>query len=121
MTPVQYLQFLFPAFETLEEEAVATALEIAADYIPACLTESKQNEAQALYAAYLLEQRVNREAGASTSLPAGPLIQEKEGQLERRYADTTMLGTGYVDTSFYGRWKVLNDVCTFGAIVTRFG
>ncbi|ALH46213.1 hypothetical protein POR1_8 [Pseudomonas phage POR1] len=121
LTASEYLAFLYPASSTLPASQVATALTIAADYAPVCLIEAKQAEAVALYAAFLLEDVTKRADGVSTASPAGPLIREKEGQLERQYADGSATGEGYVDNSFYGRWKRLNDLCAVGAIVTRFG
>lgn len=121
LTASEYLLFLYPVSKHLPEEQVATALVIAADYAPACLIESKQTEAVALYAAYILEDVTRRADGSDSVSPAGPLIREKEGQLERQYADGSASGEGYVDNSFYGRWKRLNDLCAVGAIVTRFG
>lgn len=121
LTASEYLAFLYPASSTLPAAQVATALTIAADYAPLCLIEAKQAEAVALYAAFLLEDVTKRAEGGNSVAPSGPLIREKEGQLERQYADGSASGEGYVDQSFYGRWKRLNDLCAVGAIVTRFG
>jgi hypothetical protein len=121
MTAKEFLAFLYPRYSTTSEADVEVALRMAEDYIAACLSEAKQLESQALYAAYLLESKDKRENGDPLTTPAGPLIQEKEGQLERRYADPGLDGNNYVDHSYYGRWKALYDSCAFGAIVTRFG
>lgn len=122
MTVLDYLAFIYPAYASASPEAVLTAELISADYIPHCLTPVKQIEAQALYMAYLLEDVAARESGGNVSGVAGPLIHEKEGQLERRYADATKnVNATFRDNSYYGRWKELNDLCAFGAIVTRFG
>ena len=121
MTVEQYLAFIFPNFSDLAAADIASAVEMAAGYRAECLPLEKQNESQALYAAYLLELKAKRDSGADLSVPAGPLIQEKEGQLERRYSEANGLLNGYADHSYYGRWKALSDLCLFGAIVTRFG
>ena len=122
MTVLEYLAFIYPALATAAPESVAAAELISADYVPHCLTPVKQIEAQALYMAYLLEDVAARKSGGNVSGVAGPLIREKEGQLERQYADTTKNTNASVrDNSYYGRWKELNDICAFGAIVTRFG
>lgn len=122
MTAEQLLFFIYPTAQALPPEQIATALTLAADYRPECLPLARQDEAQALYAAYLLEDITARSSGGSTAGYAGPIVREKEGQLERQYADTTG-NAGFVshDNSFYGRWKALNDICAVGAIVTRFG
>jgi len=120
MTPQELLLFFYPAAAAADPQAVETALLLAADYRPACLPLTKQDEAQALYAAYLLEDITARNTGGNVTGYAGPLVREKEGQLERQYADTTG-NTALRDATFYGRWKELNDLCGFGAIATRFG
>lgn len=121
MTVEEYLAFIYPAYTDSSAEDIAFALLVAKDYNAECLPLNKQVESQALYAAYLLEGKVKRDSGEFTPIPAGPLIQEKEGQLERRYSDAGLNGENFVDHSYYGRWKALYDACSFGAIVTRFG
>jgi hypothetical protein len=121
MTVKELLQFILPTYEMFPQDQIDVALRLAEGYRPDCLTLDKQDEAQALYAAYLLETRQKRESGSAIGAVAGPIIKEKEGQLERQYADASANGGTYVDQSYYGRWKALSDVCAFGAIVTRFG
>ena len=121
MTVEEYLAFFYPAYSETDPEDVAIAVLMAADYNAACLPLNKQAESQALYAAYLLEAKAKRDSGDSLPAPAGPLIQEKEGQLERRYSEMGINPENFIDHSYYGRWKALYDSCAFGAIVTRFG
>ena len=122
MTPLEFLRFIYPSTDSLDPVQVETALAIAADYRPYCLPEARQDEAQALYAAYLLEDIAARSSGGYVGGYAGPIVREKEGQLERQYADTTSNDNFNTrDATFYGRWKELNDLCGIGAIVTRFG
>ena len=122
MTAIEWLNFVYPASVTADPTQVTTALTLAADYRPSCLPEARQDEAQALYAAYLLEDVAARSSGGYVGGYAGPIVREKEGQLERQYADTTgNTNFNTRDTTYYGRWKELNDLCGFGAIVTRFG
>lgn len=107
---VEDLDFLAPAVAGMSQSDKEKALEMAAAYRPACLPTAKQDEAQLLYAAWLLYGRLQQQDGEV--VPAG-VISEKEGDLQRTYGrnEATVDPLG-----FYGRWKALNDLCGFGAI-----
>ncbi|WAX22433.1 hypothetical protein P6F34_gp90 [Pseudomonas phage MiCath] len=103
----------YPPAATMDAATVDAMIQVAFSYRPRCLTFDMQNEAQAYYAAYLLEPIYNSSQGGATQPPSTPLIREKEGQLEREYAQPTTTGpNAVVDQSFYGRWKRLFDRCS---------
>src|SRR5690606_34745080 len=107
---VEDLDFLAPAVAGMPQPDKEKALAIAAAYRPACLTADKQDEAQVLYAAWLLYGRIQQQEGGVA--PAG-VISEKEGDLQRTYGRTESTAD---PLGFYGRWKALNDICGYGAI-----
>ena len=107
---VEDLDFLAPAVAAMPQPDKEKALAMAAGYRPACLPEAKQDEAQVLYAAWLLYGRIQQQEGGVA--PAG-VISEKEGDLQRTYGRTESTAD---PLGFYGRWKALNDICGYGAI-----
>ena len=107
---VEDLDFLAPAVAGMPQPDKEKALAMAATYRPACLPASKQDEAQLLYAAWLLYGRLQQQDGGVA--PAG-VISEKEGDLQRTYGRTEATAD---PLGFHARWKALNDLCGFGAI-----
>lgn len=107
---VDDLDFLAPAVAGMPPGDKEKALGIAAAYRPACLPEAKQDEAQLLYAAWLLYNRLQQQ-GSGIILSGVKSL--KEGDLAVTYgtAEETIDPLG-----FYGRWKALNDLCGYGAI-----
>lgn len=104
------------------------ALMVAKSYRPQCLNENMQNQAQAHYAAYVLEFR--RRTGGSVNTinntAAGPIVEKQEGTTRVRYSDVllgaansssqqlTMSGPG----SAYAMWHSLWSQCTGANTVT---
>ncbi|CAP41315.1 DUF4054 domain-containing protein [Bordetella petrii] len=112
---VELLDFLAPAVAGMSAEDKQKALDIAADYRPACLPEAKQDEAQAWYAAWLLYGRLQQQAAQDSGgvAPAG-VVSEKEGDLSRTYGRAA----GADDPAgFYGNYDRLARLCRAGAII----
>lgn len=112
---VEDLDFLAPAVAGMPQPDKEKALAMAAAYRPACLSAAKQDEAQLLYAAWLLYGRLQQQGG--DVVPAG-VISEKEGDLQRTYGRTEATAD---PLGFYRRWKALNDLCGYGAITVGRG
>lgn len=108
---VEDLDFLAPAVAGMPESDKLKALELAQSYRPACLPEARQDEAQVLYAAWLLYGRLQQQ---ESGVVLSGVKSLKEGDLAVTYgtADETSDPLG-----FYGRWKALNDLCGRGAIL----
>ncbi|MEE6030435.1 DUF4054 domain-containing protein [Avibacterium paragallinarum] len=103
------LHFFYPVSQKMETEEINTALELAESYRPQCLTEDKQDEAVAWYAAYLLAQSVEARAN-----PLG-IKREREGDLEREYFANGDSGSNA--QRFLANFNALNDLCLrLGAI-----
>jgi len=108
---IQSLDFIAPVVMCVDPVDKERAIEMAAAYRPSCLSEAKQDEAQLLYAAWLLYGRMQQE---QTGVILAGVKSEKEGDLARTYgtAEETADPLG-----FYARWKALNDICGRGAIL----
>lgn len=124
-----WLEFFYGHFFDGENENyvsppdVDMALLVAVDWRPECLLEDQQNQAQAHYAAYVLDfrQRV-RAAGLSVSSAmsaaiAGPAIEIQEGSTRVRYSEkaassqsvsqiqSTMTGPGTAYAAWFELWR----------------
>lgn len=125
MSPLELFRFMFPLFAAVTDEGVEQALALSAAYRPACLTATQQDEAQVLYAAWLLYLRAVQNAsvagGASGGVVSPWLASEKEGDLARsfRAGGTT---AGQVDPyGFLSRYQALAAICGGGAITVGHG
>lgn len=122
MTPADHLAMAYPALVAgLAEDVTAWALAVAADYRPRCLSEERQNLAQAHYAAHLLTARAEQQAAAAGGAPSGPVIEQREGDVTLRYGAAAAGTPSPGPSAPYAAWKALSDLCSRGAIVTRFG
>ena len=77
MTPAEHLAMAYPALASAGAEATAWALAVAESYRPACLSEERQNLAQAHYAAHLLVQRAQSQATGGAEV--GPVPGSVDG------------------------------------------
>lgn len=108
---IEDMDFIAPAIAGMPGPDKEKALEMAAAYRPACLPEAKQDEAQILYAAWLLMGRLQQQEGGVR--PYG-VVMEKEGDLQRTWGSGD---AAHDPMGYYGRWKALSDICTrMGAI-----
>lgn len=111
---VEDLDFLAPAVAGMPESDKLKALEMARAYRPSCLPETRQDEAQVLYAAWLLYGRLQQqESGDTLGVILSGVKSYKEGDLSVTYGSPAETGD---PLGFYGRWKALNDLCGIGAI-----
>lgn len=112
---VEDLDFLAPAVAGMPAEDKVRALALAEGYRPACLSPAKQDEAQLWYAAWLLYQRKQQQAGeAAGAVPTPGVVSEREGDLQRTYGRAE----GADDPQgFYAQYDRLAQVCRrMGAI-----
>lgn len=104
---LELLKFLAPSLSADQDDR-ETAIDLAAGYRPACLPEALQDQAQALYAAWLLS--MNDQQGDTTVIPVG-VISEKEGDLSRTYGNAIDTLDSY---GFKARYDLLADRCKSG-------
>jgi hypothetical protein len=119
MTAAEHLAMAYPALVAGAEQPVQTwALSVAQAYRPRCLSEERQNLAQAHYAAYLLAQRAQEQATGGSE--AGAVTRWKEGDVEITYGEGASRADG-APSGPYAAWKAMSDICARGALITRFG
>ena len=99
------------------------AIAVAADWRPTCLSEDRQNQAQAHYVAYLAAVRLQTIAegagGTVTETVAGPIIEKAEGDVRVRYATsggtttttTTARNANTGPNTPYAAWERLWAIC----------
>lgn len=114
---VEDLDFLAPAVASMPQGDKERALSMAAGYRPACLPESKQDEAQLWYAAWLLYGiKLQRAADADGVMARPGVVSEKEGDLQRTYGTVE----GAADPAgFYEKYERLARLCRVGATTVR--
>lgn len=81
MTPLELLNFFAPNVDATEDDK-EKALAIAESRRPWCLSEEQQNEAQALYAAWLLTLKAQN---SESSIREIGVVSEREGDLSKTY------------------------------------
>lgn len=115
MSASDLLKLLAPVVSDMDGQTKSDALNLAAEYRPACLPEAKQDEAQALYAAWLLY-GIKQQEAAPYVAPVGA-VSIKEDRLSVTFASGADK-TGVDDPmGFYARWKALNNLCRAGGII----
>jgi len=103
---VELLDFLAPGVAARPVDDKEQALAVAKGHRPGCLLPAEQDEAQALYAAWLLAMRMQQEV--AIVVPAG-VTMEKEGDLQRTFGNSA----GTIDPmGFRARYDLLNDKCS---------
>lgn len=127
---VAILQLFFPQFFDpnspgyVPPDILNQLIALAEEARPWCLSEDRQNFAQALYTAYLVSVRNETSSGESSVPVAGPITMEKEGDIQVQYA-TTPSGTTSVSkrpaSDPWDAWNRLWSRCGRGTIITRFG
>jgi hypothetical protein len=119
-TALEYFRMLAPEFSGMSDNAVQPWLGVAGERIVAdCLSANGQAQAQALYAAHLIKLR---DISASGTIAAGPVISEKEGDLQRTYAAPSAQAAqrGLIDATTYGKqYADLTAPCAGLGIMTR--
>lgn len=103
---IELLDFLAPGVAVKPTEDKEQALALAENHRPGCLTPGEQDEAQALYAAWLLAMRMQQDV--AIVVPAG-VTMEKEGDLQRSFGNSA----GTIDPmGFRARYDLLKDKCS---------
>jgi hypothetical protein len=127
---VAILQLFFPQYFDPEsphyvQPIVLTELiRIAEEARPWCLTEDRQNFAQAMYTAYLVSVRNETSSGRPMMPVAGPITSEKEGDIAITYATSQSGVTQMSNRPASDPWDAWNRLwtrCSRGAIITRYG
>jgi hypothetical protein len=107
------LDFLAPAVKAATTEDKTMALRLAFGYRPTCLTDEQQDTAQVYYAATILYGIQQQKAAVENGgVSTGVLKREKEGDLEREWAVSTVTTEpgrdpyGYMD-----QFEKLANIC----------
>lgn len=123
----EHLQVLYPHLVDAGSprfagvDVLAWAEEIALDYRPSCLPESRANLAMAHYVAHVVAQRAMFGAeGIAASMSGRAITSAKEGDVQVDYAFPVSASDGGA-TSPYDAWKLLWNMCARGGLMTRFG
>ena len=125
-TPEEYLRILYPSlFDPDDPDNLDEILDIAELSRPKCLPDKAGNIAVAYYAAYLIDEVNKGEAGGG-AITSGILLSEKEGDIQKTYANPLTGGGGAAlvseaPKSAWEKWKRLYDLCARGSITTRIG
>lgn len=126
MTAKEYLQLFYPYFfDSTDPRYVVDAdidkfLLAAEAYRPYCLGEEAQNQAQAHYAAYLMDGVYSSKSpGGVTESVSGPIVRERQGTSEVEYARASDTGPAAATgaSTPYARWDAMAAVCRRGAIL----
>lgn len=122
MSLLELFRFMFPLFAAVPDADVERALSLALAYRPACLTAVQQDEAQVLYAAWLLYLRAIQTAGGGEGGIVSPILaSEKEGDLQRSYRAGTLTNGQPDPYGLLSRWQALAALCGGGAITVGHG
>lgn len=119
----QYFDPANPAY--VPPEMLDALLPIADEARPWCLSEERQNFAEAMFLAYLISVQKETSAGKVTIPYAGPITSEKEGDIAITYAASAIQGQPSLSkrpsSDPWDAWNRMWSVCMRGAITTRFG
>lgn len=127
---VAILQLFFPQFfdpdspQFVPPDTMNLLIAIAEEARPWCLSEDRQNFAQAMYTAYLVGVRNDTSSGESSIPVSGPITSEKEGDIQVTYASSSGGSTKVSDRPSSDPWDAWNRLytrCSRGAILTRYG
>lgn len=113
---VENLDFLAPGLAAVPTADKQKALDFAVAFRPACLDEDGQDLAQLYYAIWFLYDRQAQIDAANSGIPVIQGVKSiKEGDVQYTFGyDGAVI---FDPSGFYSRWKALNDLCGYGAIV----
>lgn len=113
---VENLSWLAPGLANVSDEDKQKALDFAATFRPACLDDEQQDLAQLYYAIWFLYDRQAQIDGSNSGIPVIQGVKSiKEGDVQYTFGyDGAVVFDPY---GFYSKWKALNDMCGYGAIV----
>jgi hypothetical protein len=126
------LELFFPQYFDPEDpayippEMLDALLALSETARPWCLPEDRANLAQAFFVAYLISVQKESSSGKQVVTTAGPIVSEKEGDIQVTYATVTSGGessgkSGRPSSDPWDAWNRLFQICARGAITTRFG
>ena len=118
MTELQYFRLLAPEFSTVVDATVEQWLSVARSVVAVTgLDGERAAMARSLYAAHML--RLTQTQASSSSAAVGPVLREKEGDLERTYG--SLKGSDiWLGQTPYGQQYIEITRAVFGAgIMTR--
>lgn len=128
---VAILQLFFPQFFDptkpgyVEPDTMTQLIALAEGARPWCLPEDRQDFAQAMYTAYLVDVRNDFSSGESSVPVAGPITMEKEGDIQVQYAMNASGISSQMSsrpaTDPWDAWNKLYSRCARGSILTRYG
>ena len=118
----QYFDPANPAY--IDPALMDMLLAISEEARPWCLSTNRQNFAQAMFVAYLISVQEETSSGKPVQSYLGPISSEKEGDVAITYAAVTG-GTSNESrrpsSNPWDAWNRMWNICTKGAITTRFG
>jgi len=120
----QYFDPESPSY--VDPEVMKQLIWLAEEARPWCLPEGRQDFAQAMYAAYLVSLRSETSSGQVSTPVAGPIVSEKEGDIQVNYASPssgseTSGQSKRPASDPWDAWNKLWSACGMGAITTRWG
>jgi len=124
------MQLFFPQYFDPDDDSyidptlLDQLLAISDNARPWCLPEAKQNFAQAMFTAYLITVRNETSTGQKPNIVAGPITQEREGDISVTYASATggsTMMSKRPSSDPWDAWNRLWSLCGKGTITTRFG
>jgi len=126
---VAIMTLFFPQYfdpdspQYVDPETMKQLIWIAEEARPWCLSESRQDFAQAMYSAYLVSLRNETSSGQTVTPVSGPITSEKEGDIQISYGTATS-SAGSSNRPASDPWDAWNRMwtrCGRGAILTRYG
>jgi hypothetical protein len=120
----QYLEQGNPA--NVDDDIMSALILLADQARPWCLPPGQQDMAQMFFTAYLVTLRNETSSGEVQTPVAGPIVSEKEGDIQVNYAASSpnVLPTGVSSRPSSDAWDSWNRLymrCARGTIVTRYG
>ena len=121
-----YPQYFDPADPAYVDPDILAQLDIIAmEARPWCVPENAQNLAEAMYLAYLISLRSESSSGQVAMPVAGPIVSEKEGDIQISYAAPSSSSQSNMSqrpsSDPWDAWNKLWMRCASGAILTRYG
>lgn len=128
---VAILQVFFPQYFDPENPAyvdpdiMIQLVTLAEEARPWCLSQERQNFAQAMFTAHLVSVRNETASGKSFIPVSGAIVSEKEGDIAVTYANSASGSNVSISqrpaSDPWDAWNKLWQRCARGAITTRFG
>ena len=119
MTPLEYFRLLAPEFASVADATVNVWLTVAGNMVDTgCLETEVSNMALALYAAHMLWVTQNQASGSGG---VGAVIEEKEGDLQRKYGSMKDSDSWLGQSPYGQQYMSVTAPCVGSGILTRIG